>query len=133
MRMIRIAAAGLAAAGLLVIGCGGTTTPATHTTTPASHSSHPAAVSASPSPGSAAFLAGFRNSGLGAMDIAGATDDQLLKIGQTVCHGFRGGVTYGDEVLAFTESSAKPTTGQADTLVRLAVVNLCPQYGSDLP
>lgn len=116
-------AVALAAVGL-VAACGGT-------------SGGPAA---SPKPSISApagperFLAKVRAIGFGSKDFANATDAQLLKVGQTVCNGFGpDGVGYQDEVLAFVQNSAHPTTHQAAVLVDEAVRNLCPRYAAEIP
>jgi hypothetical protein len=83
--------------------------------------------------GAAGFLSGFRAAGFGTRDVRGATDVQLLKVGHVICQGFGSGMNYSDQVLAFSESDAQPTTAQVTSLVSLAVHDLCPQYATALP
>jgi Protein of unknown function (DUF732) len=80
------------------------------------------------------LLAKIRTVGYGSKDFASATDSQLLKIGQVACNGFGpGSMGYQDEILAFVQNSAKPTTHQVAMLVDEAVRNLCPEYTAQLP
>jgi hypothetical protein len=95
-----------------------------------------AAVKVPPSPkltGSAAYLADVRHVGLGTMDVAGATDDSLIKLGNTECQGFSDGQPYGAGIEVLTGAGKNISTQQADALVRSAVRNLCPAEAATLP
>lgn len=82
------------------------------------------------SPGPAAFLADVRTAGFGSKD---ATDPDFVNVGNTACQGLADGVSYGQQVTAFVESDAHPSQQQAETLVRSAVRNLCPEQAGMLP
>ncbi|MGI9091557.1 MAG: DUF732 domain-containing protein, partial [Gemmatimonadaceae bacterium] len=81
----------------------------------------------------AAFLAEARASAFGDKDMAGASDDSLLAVGNSVCSGFTDGLTYGQVSQGILQATAKPTVAQVDRLVRSAVANLCPSAASQLP
>jgi hypothetical protein len=57
----------------------------------------------------------------------------LVALGNTICRGLADGNTYGDAIEIITGNRADVTQAQADTFVRSAVTNLCPQYESLLP
>lgn len=115
------AAAVLAAPLLLLTACGGGDGP---DPTP---SPSPAATTQA---GPQAFLADVAAAGFGDKD---ATDPAFVTVGNTACQGLTDGVGYGQQVQAFVSSDAKPSQDQAETLVRSAVRNLCPEYTSMLP
>ena len=89
-------------------------------------------VTASPTPvsGPAAFMADVAKVGFGDKD---TTDQTFLTVGNKTCEGFNDGISYGDQVSVYLESDAKPTQVQAETLIRSAVKNLCPEYKPMLP
>jgi hypothetical protein len=59
------------------------------------------------------------------------TTDQA--VGNKTCEAFNDGVSYGDQVSAYLSTDAKPTQVQAETVIRSAVRNLCPEYAAMLP
>jgi hypothetical protein len=93
-------------------------------------SSPTAAATTTVATGPQAFLADISRSGFGMKD---THDPAFVNVGNTACQGLADGVSYGQQVQAFTESDAKPTAAQAETLVRSAVRNLCPEYQAMLP
>jgi hypothetical protein len=108
----------LLAAVLLAVGCShNTPTPAATTATTAAA-------------GPAAFLADVAHAGFGTKD---ASDPAFVNVGNTACQGLTDGVSYGQQVTAFVESAAHPNREQAETLVRSAVRNLCPERSGMLP
>jgi hypothetical protein len=122
----------LVAVAAALAGCGSGAakpTAAPTTTRATSTSAKPTA-----QPGPAAFVAFAHAASFGTKDFSSATDDQLLKVGNAACTGFSDqSLSYGSVVQGFTESKAKVTTSEAEALVREAVVNLCPQFKSQLP
>jgi len=89
-----------------------------------------ATIPPTPTSGPAAFMADVAKVGFGDKD---TTDQAFLTVGNKMCEGFNDGVSYGDQVSVLLESDAKPTQVQAETLIRSAVKNLCPEYKPMLP
>jgi hypothetical protein len=83
-----------------------------------------------PTSGPQVFIADISAAGFGDKD---TSDPAFLAVGNTACQGLAAGVSYGQQVQAFVESDAKPTQAQAETLVRSAVANLCPENAGMLP
>lgn len=118
------AAGVLAAAVLLLAACGGGGSEPSPTPSPT------AAATTTPASGPDAFLADITAAGFGDKD---TSDPAFLQVGNTACQGLADGISYGQQVQAFVESDAKPTPQQAETLVRSAVRNLCPEKSAMLP
>lgn len=111
---------------LLTAGCGG----GGDDPTPSPTTAAPTTVATTPSTGPQAFLDDVAAAGFGTKD---ATDPAFTSVGNTACQGLADGVSYGQQVQAFVESDAKPTQAQAETLVRAAVRELCPEHAGMLP
>lgn len=74
-----------------------------------------------------AFVADVMAAGLGRKDLTGAdARESLLRIGESVVDGLRGGVPVDDLVRGLFDSPARPTKAQAETLVESAIRNLAP-------
>ncbi len=117
---------------LALAGCGGdgTAPPASGPTAPPA-----ASATASPTPvaGPATFLEQAHAMDFGKKDFASAPDDALLELGNGTCEGFDSGLSYGRVVQGYTSSDAGATPEQAETFVRAAVANLCPEHERELP
>ncbi len=93
----------------------------------------PAAPPPPPPPGPAAFLEFARAAPFGTKDLASGSDETLLSIGALSCEAFDSGLVYGRVVQTLLTTNAKPSSAEADALVRASVVNLCPQHKVQLP
>jgi hypothetical protein len=79
----------------------------------------------------AAFVAEARAMSFGTKDLAAASDGELLRLGKVVCDGLGiEGLGFGRVVQRLVQSEARPTTTEANALVRSAARNLCPQQAS---
>ena len=87
-----------------------------------------------PGPGSkTTFLDFARSAQFGARDLASATDEELLSIGEEVCGRLEDGLSWRDMTEELTELEGKPLLSQADVFSRSAVNNLCPQFVERIP
>ncbi len=57
----------------------------------------------------------------------------LLGLGNRVCTGLDGGLSYIGIVQALVGTDAKPSSAEADQFARKWVENLCPQHKVKLP
>ena len=124
--------AAVAAAVLALSGCSSTPTP----TAPTAASSTPASSTPAPTTepaGPTAFLKFAHAANFGNKDLAGATDTQLLTIGNETCSGMGSQILFGQIVQAYIETNAKPSPAEAEAFAREAVTNLCPQYAAMVP
>jgi hypothetical protein len=108
---------------LILTGCGDSGAPAL--STPAT----PTTATSTAASGPDAFLADLARVGFGLKD---ATDTAFIDVGNSACRGLAQGISFGHQVQVFLRSDAKPTRQQAETLVRSAVKNLCPEQSSML-
>jgi hypothetical protein len=84
--------------------------------------------------GPPAFLAEVRAMDFGDKDMASASDDALLEVGNMVCEGLgEQNLDFGRVVQVIVQTDAHPTTEQSSTLVKSAVRNLCPQHSTLVP
>ena len=112
---------------LALSGCSSTPTP----TAPRAASSTPAPTTEPAGP--TAFLKYAHAANFGNKDFAGATDAQLLTIGNQTCSGLGSQILFGQIVQAYIETNAKPSPAEAEAFAREAVTNLCPQYAAMVP
>ena len=112
----------MVAAVLALSGCSSTPTPAAPTPAPTTEPAGPTA-----------FLKYAHAANFGNKDFAGATDAQLLTVGNQTCTGLGSGILFGQVVQVYIESSAKPSSAEAEAFAREAVTNLCPQYAAMVP
>ena len=117
----------MVAAVLALSGCSSTPTPTA--STPAVSTPAPTTEPAGPT----AFLKYAHAANFGNKDFAGATDDQLLIVGNHTCTGLGSGILFGQVVQVYLESNAKPSPAEAEAFAREAVTNLCPQYAAMVP
>ena len=117
----------MVAAVLALSGCSSTPTPTA--STPAVSTPAPTTEPAGPT----AFLKYAHAANFGNKDFAGATDTQLLTIGNETCSGLGSGILFGQIVQAYIETNAKPSPAEAEAFAREAVTNLCPQYAAMVP
>jgi hypothetical protein len=117
----------MVAAVLALSGCSSTPTP----TAPRAASSTPAPTTEPAGP--TAFLKYAHAANFGNKDFAGATDAQLLTIGNQTCSGLGSQILFGQIVQAYIETNAKPSPAEAEAFAREAVTNLCPQYAAMVP
>jgi hypothetical protein len=117
----------MVAAVLALSGCSSTPTP----TAPTAASSTPAPTTEPAGP--TAFLKFAHAANFGNKDLAGATDTQLLTIGNETCSGMGSQILFGQIVQAYIETNAKPSPAEAEAFAREAVTNLCPQYAAMVP
>jgi hypothetical protein len=111
--------------GLLTAPAAGCSTESDDSTADATISSSIAA--AGPVP----FVAEARAMTFGTKDLAVASDEELLRLGQVVCDGLGiEGLGFGRVVQRLVQSEAHPTTTEARAFVRSAVRNLCPEHAS---
>lgn len=83
--------------------------------------------------GPSAYIAYARSHPLGNKDLASATDDQLLGLGNSACGILSAGGTFGQVIQATIEAAKGSTSDEAQGFARAAVVNLCPEYSRSLP
>ena len=87
-----------------------------------------------PGPGArTTFLDFARSADFGARNLADATDEQLLSIGEEVCGRLDEGLSWNEMTQELTELEGKPLLSQADVFSRSAVNNLCPQFVEKIP
>jgi uncharacterized protein YceK len=118
---VRLSAA-MVAAVLVLSGCSSTPTPTASTPAPTTEPAGPTA-----------FLKYAHAANFGNKDFAGATDDQLLIVGNETCTGLGSGILFGQVVQVYLESNASPSPAEAEAFAREAVTNLCPQYAAMVP
>lgn len=72
---------------------------------------------------------------MGDKDLAAATDDQLLSIGNQGCSLMESAPSFGWSVqeLGKALKDIGATTGQVEAMLRQSVLNLCPQYSNLVP
>ena len=124
----------VAVAVVALAGCSSSTPTAKGTAAPTSATSTSTAPAPTPTeePGPQAFLGLIRAMDYGDKDMASGTDDQLLGIGNSVCGVLESQPSFGNAVQVMVEANT-PTIEQAQSLVRIAVLNLCPQHKGLLP
>jgi hypothetical protein len=84
-----------------------------------------ATTSSSTTPGPTAFVAEARAMAFGTKDLAAASESDLLRLGNVVCHGLGiEGLGFSRVVQRLVRSEARPTATEARALVRSAVRNL---------
>jgi hypothetical protein len=88
-------------------------------------------ISSTPTAGPTSFVAEARTMPFGTRDLAAASEEDLLRLGNVVCDGLEiQRLGYRRVVQRLVRSEAYPTPAQARPLVRSAVRHLCPQHAS---
>ena len=88
-------------------------------------------ISSTPTAGPTSFVAEARTMPFGTRDLAAASEEDLLRLGNVVCDGL--GIQrlgYRRVVQRLVQSEACPTPGQASAFIRSAVRHLCPRHAS---
>jgi hypothetical protein len=126
-----------AVAVLALAGCGGKS--AVVASSPTSPSSNPVETTtvATSTPtiehGPEAYLVWAKAASFGDRDFASATDDQLMGVGNAVCGMLSTQPSFGNAVQLMVKIGGNPSVGEAEALVKEAVLDLCPQYKSLVP
>ena len=83
--------------------------------------------------GPEAYLVWAKAAAFGTKDFAAATDDQLMGVGNEVCGVLSTQPSFGNAVQLMVKMGGNPSVGEAEALVKEAVLDLCPQYKSLVP
>jgi hypothetical protein len=134
---------GLVVVSIGVTACGGRTPSASvssnpvTTSTPRIGPSSPSQsrFTTSASAGPLAFVGWARGAEIGDHDMAAATDDQLLGLGNTACDLVAQAPSFGWAVQQTVKllDDTGADSAQVEVLLRESVTNLCPQYRGLLP
>ena len=126
-----------AVAVLALAGCGGKTAAVVSSSSPSSSISVTTTTVATSTPtvdhGPGAYLVWARAATFGDRDFAAATDDQLMGVGNAVCGVLSTQPSFGNAVQMMVKIGGNPSVGEAEALVKEAVLDLCPQYKSLVP